>query len=310
VIVVTAAAWVLTSLAASRIRTDLNPRRDPSKQLSAEIARVARDLGAGVRRLLHTPRALVPIASVTWNQLLNGLMFVISLVVFRERFHSGAGSYSSLVIAGGAGLLVGLSTVGVLEGRFARRTMMASSFVISGVALASVSPAINRYDILVVSFLLGLAFAWLKVPADTTTQEATPDRYRGRVFAIYDIAQNMSGVISALIAIGLVRVVSVSWLVAGVGVLFLLWTPLIHRWMGRSATIEVRSYAGSRADETPRSVVLGGVESEVEVERSWREERAGTRLLCFRLALPDGQRIEVSRAEDGGPWHLDRELAG
>ena len=24
--------------------------------------------------------------------------------------------------------------------------------------------------------------------------------------------------------------------------------------------------------------------------------------------LPDGTRIEVSRAEDGGPWRLDREL--
>jgi hypothetical protein len=46
----------------------------------------------------------------------------------------------------------------------------------------------------------------------------------------------------------------------------------------------------------------------VEVERSWREERAGTRLLCFRLRLPDGSRIEVSRPEEGDRWRLDREL--
>ena len=54
--------------------------------------------------------------------------------------------------------------------------------------------------------------------------------------------------------------------------------------------------------------MLAGEETPVEVERSWREERAGARLRCFRLALPDGTRIEVSRAEDGGPWRLDREL--
>jgi hypothetical protein len=55
--------------------------------------------------------------------------------------------------------------------------------------------------------------------------------------------------------------------------------------------------------------VLAGEELDVEVERSWREERAGARLLCFRLALPDGRRIEVSRTEEGGPWRLDREIA-
>ena len=86
-------------------------------------------------------------------------------------------------------------------------------------------------------------------------------------------------------------------------------TPFIMGWLQRSVSVTVRSYAGSRADESPRSVVLGGVESPVEVERTWREQRAGVRLLCFRLALPDGSRIEVSRVEEGGPWRLDRELA-
>ena len=128
------------------------------------------------------------------------------------------------------------------------------------------------------------------------------------MFSIYDIAQNMSGVVSALLAIGLVAAIPVKWLVAAVGVLFLLWTPVILRWMSRFTNITVRSYAGSRADETPRSVVMGGEELPVEVERAWREERAGVRLLCFRLALPDGVRIEVSRTEDGGQWRLDREL--
>jgi hypothetical protein len=141
------------------------------------------------------------------------------------------------------------------------------------------------------------------------TQEAIPDRYRGRVFSIYDIAQNMSGVVAALIAIPLVTNRSIGGLVAGVGVLFLVWVPWILRWLQRSATIEVRFYSGSRADETPRSVVVGGEELPVEVERSWREERAGLQLLCFRLSLPDGSQIEVSRTEDGGPWKLDRELA-
>jgi MFS family permease len=310
VIAITAASWVLTSFFASRIRTDLAPQRAPTAPVTKDLARVVGELRDGAARLLHTPRALVPISSVTWNQLLNGLMLVLSLVVFKERFKEGVGSFSTIVAAGGAGILLGLSTVGFLEGHVSRRTLMAGSFVVSGLPLLVVAPLINRYDILVVSFLLGLSFAWLKIPADTMTQESIPDRYRGRVFAMYDLAQNMSGVVSAVIAIALVKAISVAWLVAGCGVLFLAWTPFMLRWMRRAAQITVHSYAGSRADETPRSVVLGGVESPVEVERSWREERAGVRLLCFRLMLPDGSRIEVSRPEDGGPWRLDRELAG
>ena len=41
--------------------------------------------------------------------------------------------------------------------------------------------------------------------------------------------------------------------------------------------------------------------------RSWREERDGERRLAFRLALPDGMELDVSRSEPDGPWRLDRE---
>ena len=47
----------------------------------------------------------------------------------------------------------------------------------------------------------------------------------------------------------------------------------------------------------------------MSVERSWREERAGVRLLCFRLRLDDGTRVEISRQDEpDGQWRLDREL--
>ncbi|MBI2238314.1 MAG: hypothetical protein HYU54_07310 [Actinobacteria bacterium] len=46
----------------------------------------------------------------------------------------------------------------------------------------------------------------------------------------------------------------------------------------------------------------------MEVQRSWREERDGERLVCFRLGLVDGTVIEVSRPESSEAWRLDREL--
>jgi hypothetical protein len=300
--------WLLTSFLASRIRTGLSVTRPAGESIRSDIARVTRELREGTSRLFRTSRALAPIASVTWNQFLNGLMLVISLVVLKDRFRGSVASFANLVAAGGVGILLGLATVNVLEGRMSRRAMIAVSFVVSGAPLIVVAWLINRYDILFASFLLGLSFAWLKIPADTMTQEAIPDAYRGRVFALYDLAQNMSGVVAALIAIGLVRAVSVDTLIFATGAAFLAWAPVALRWLRRAATITVRAYAGARADEWPRSVEIAGVEEPVEVETSWREERAGIRLLCFRLELPDGTRIEVSRPESGGPWRLDREL--
>jgi hypothetical protein len=41
--------------------------------------------------------------------------------------------------------------------------------------------------------------------------------------------------------------------------------------------------------------------------RTWRVERDGERRLAFRLALPDGTELDVSRSEPDGRWRLDRE---
>jgi predicted MFS family arabinose efflux permease len=309
VVAITAGVWLLTPLFVGRIRSDLRARRRAAPQpFGEDLVRVARELRDGTKRLLRTPRALAPITSITLGQLVQGLVLVVSLVVFRERFKEGVGSFSWLVAAGSVGVGVGLLTVAPLEARLQRRGIMSLAFAVSGVSLLAAAFAINRFTVLVASFALGLAFPWMKVPADTMTQEAIPDAYRGRVFAIYDVATNMARVIAAVLAIGLLRGLTVTTVVAASGALALLWVPVIARWLRRAASLTVRLYAGSRADEVPRAVELAGVEEPVEVERSWREERSGLRLLCFRLRLPDGSRIEVSRPEGGDRWRLDREL--
>jgi MFS family permease len=271
---------------------------------------VALELGEGVRRLVRTPRALYPITSITVDQFGQGVLLALSLVVFRERFQEGIGSYSWLIAAGGVGILVGLVTVGALATRWSKQAIVTVAFLISGAALVAVAPVIRAGTMLVASFLLGLSFSWKKIPIDTMVQEAVPDAFRGRIFAVYDLGYNMSRVVAALLVVGLLEGLSVEWAVALTGMLFLAWPPVLLAGLRRAPEVIVRSYAGSRADEMPRSVVLEGTEEAVEVERSWREERGGVRFLCFRLRLQDGRRVEVSRPEEGETWALDRELSG
>jgi predicted MFS family arabinose efflux permease len=273
-----------------------------------EVRRLLREFADGASRLARTPRALGPIASITLDQMGQGIVLVLSLFVFRDRFEEGVASFSNLIGAGGVGVLVGILTVGKLEERFAKERIVAGSFLVGGLALIAVSLSITEWSVLLASFAVGLTFAWKKIPVDTLVQEAIPDGYRGRVFAVYDVAYNLSRVAAAFLAIPMLPALGEAWSVALIGVAFVLWSPVLPRWIGRTPELRILFYEGARAEEEPRAVVWGGVEEDVEVRRRWLDERDGERRMRYRLAMTDGTVIEVSRGEADPDWRLDREL--
>jgi MFS family permease len=304
-LLVLAGAWPVAYFLATRIGDPLRPEKPPGA-LRAELGKVVGDLRSGTRRLAATPTALGSIVSISFDQFLLGLVTVLSLVVFKERFKEGVGSYGNIIAAGGAGVLMGTLTVGWLEPRLPKPWIVAVAFALAGVTCLAVAPAITGPTILLVSFVLGLTFSWRKIPVDTLVQETIPDRFRGRVFTLYDLAYSTARVAAALVAVVVVPHVSTAWLVAIVGAVYLLWTPVLPRWTSRPRRIEVRFYAGGRGAEVPRSVVIGGEEEPVEVLQSWNEERDGARLRRFRLRLADGSRMDV--VGNGDRWRVDREL--
>jgi predicted MFS family arabinose efflux permease len=309
VVVCAMLGWLAASWIASRIRSDLRPhlpREDP-ELLRHELRRVVFELGDGARRLARTRRAVGPITSIVLDQLGQGILVTLSLVVFRERFGEGVASFSNLVGAGGIGVLIGIVTVGALEERFAKPTIVAGSFAIGGAAIAGAVFLITDWSVLLLSFVVGMTFAWKKISVDTMVQQAMPDGYRGRVFSVYDVVYNLARIVAAALAVPMIPTRGVEGSLAVVGIAFLLWTPVVGRWYGREPEVRLRFYAGARADEVPRAIVWAGDEEPVEVVRSWREERDGERRLAFRLALQDGTRLDVSRSDPDGPWRLDRE---
>ena len=300
--------WLIASLVATRIRSPLLPHHVPETAVRDELGRVAREFVDGITRLVRTPRALGPITSITLDQVGQGIVLVLSLFVFRDRFEEGVGSFSNLIGAGGLGVLLGILTVGKLEERYPKERIVARAFSAGGLVLIAVSLYITGWSVLIASFAVGLTFAWKKIPVDTMVQEAIPDGYRGRVFAVYDVAYNLSRVAAAFLAIPLLNAFGEAGAVAIVGVVFILWSPVLPRWIGRVPELTLRFYEGSRAEEDPRAVVWGGVEETVEVEQRSLEETDGVRRTRYRLRMLDGTTIEVSKAEPNGAWTLEREL--
>jgi MFS family permease len=300
--------WPIAAFFASTIRNPLTVDR-PAARIREDLARVAREFGTGCRRLFATPPALAAVTSVFYDQMLINTVAVLSIVIFKQEFKQGIASYSNIVVAAGLGVAVGMVTVGFLEHRLTRARIMALAFGMAGVTAILVSLHITGPSILFLTFVLAGTFPWRKTPADTLVQESLPNRFRGRVFAIQDIAFTMPRVFAALILVLLLNVLHLKTapIVAATGVLFLVWPPVLLAWVRRRRTVHLRFYAGARADETPRAVVVAGEEEPVEVLRSTLEDHDGTRVRRFRLKAAD-EVFEVSAPDGSDRWRVEGDI--
>jgi MFS family permease len=299
--------WPICALSASRLRRPFHASH-PDRTLRADLGHVVAGLARGARRILATPAALGPMASLSLDQFLFGVITVVSVVVFREELGQGVASYGRILGAGGVGLLVGMLTVPSLEDRMHKHRIVAASFALTGAVALLSSVHVSGPVILILAFTIGLTYPFRKVPSDTLIQQSMPDRYRGRVFALYDMAFSMPRVVAAAASVLIVPRLSTGWLVAAVGLVYLAWSPVLPWWIGRPRWIRIRFYAGGRADELPRAVVIGGEEESVDVLASWLEEERGIRRRRFRLAAQDGSEMEVVGEDPAGSWRLVRQV--
>jgi len=299
--------WPLASALAARISAELRSTPHPGGA-AARLSEVPRDLWRGARRLMATPPALGGIVSASFDQLLFGIVSVLSVVVFKQRFQEGVASYGRIIAAGGAGVIAGMFTVGWFEGRLVKSRIVALAFAVGGIACLAVAPVVHPLTILALSFALGLSYPWRKIPIDTIVQETTPDRFRGRVFSLYDLAFSGARVIAAAIAVPLVPRLTTGQMVALLGLAYLLWTPVLPLWAGRPRRVTLRFQAGGRADETPREIVIGGEAEPVEVLRRRLEDRGAGPEHRFRLRTPD-EVIDVAPDPASGRWTVEREYA-
>ncbi len=300
IVIAAASMWVVTSLVASRITSDLRPHQLPesSDLLRHELRRVGFEFVDGMRHIVRTPRAVAPITSISIDQMGQGLVLVLALVVFRERFQTGVGSFSWLIGAGGVGVFLGLATVSRLDRRFARERIVAFSFVSGGVVLVLLSLFLDRWTALIGSFVVGITFAWKKVPIDTMVQEAVPDGLRGRVFAVYDVAYNLARLTAALLAVLLLPAIGENGSAALVGIVFILWAPVLPLWLRGHPEIVVHL----DEDGAPERVIWGGVSERVEAVLE--TPRAGR----FRVRLADETVLVIGRGA-GGEWEIDEEIS-
>jgi len=147
----------------------------------------------------------------------------------------GIAAQDTYVILGPAtgGAILSAVLLGQFLRHIERTTLLAGSLVANGVtmlALAAVPQAMNQFPDLQVhnritaatfSFLLGVEFGAIMIPAVTYLMESTSDEIRGRIFALLYMVINGVTALPVLIAAALSDTIGIAHVIGGLGVLLL-----------------------------------------------------------------------------------------
>lgn len=204
------------------------PRRRGT--LGAELTAVLAEMADGVRRVAGKARVRFAFTAVGLGQFFVGSTTAATTVVFISRLHLGVGSISALLGAVGIGLGIGVVLVPLVARRVREDFIVPMSFAIGAVGVLLAASSLTRAGMTGAAAIVGLSYAFAKIPVDTIVQEEMPDAFRGRAFAAYDMLFNLArvaGTGSAALAVeagaplvGIIVASGIGYLLAAIMLLF------------------------------------------------------------------------------------------
>ncbi|MBW3663242.1 MAG: MFS transporter [Actinobacteria bacterium] len=230
--------YALSALAATRmsVRT-LGPElTEPPPPLRHSLGRAATEFADGVRMVVRTRRAWAPIAVMSLLRGLGGLASISALLVFRNLYGGGPGDVGLVLGLFGAGAGVGALLLPAAERRFDLRpeSALRLALLVSGIASVVFAPGLSKPRLLAVNLILGAAFAFAKIATDTLVQGALPDRFRGRVFAAYDVLYNAGFLGGALVgALTLTEAERAEPVLVAVGLVAIIAAVVTRTWLAK-----------------------------------------------------------------------------
>jgi Major Facilitator Superfamily len=205
-----------------------------------EAARIVRTMIDGVKEVAARPPAALGLTSF---QMLRYQFWGFVLMTFalyaKELVKGGSADTLSQVLSGVGGLVggaLGLILAQKLKDRVPPIRLLLASMVLLGAGTLVFGAWATVAGFAALLFVGFFAFFLGKISADTITQQAMPDDFRGRAFALYDIAYNLGFIVPAAI-------LSVIWIeddptrtkaiLVVSGAIFLGFTALVAAWAGR-----------------------------------------------------------------------------
>jgi hypothetical protein len=170
-----------------------------------EAGQVVRTIAAGVKEVANRAPAALGLTSF---QMMRYQFWGFGLFVFalyaKNLVEGGADKADtlSLVLSGLGGLVggaLGLVIAQKLKDRIAPIRLLLFSMFLMGASALVFGGLVSKIGFALMLFCGFFSFFLGKISADTITQQAMPDDFRGRAFALYDIAYNVGFIVPALI---------------------------------------------------------------------------------------------------------------
>jgi MFS transporter len=227
-----AATLVVVAMVAMRLQhAEATPHR---ASFAREASQVVRNIVAGLKEVAGRAPAALGLASFQMlrYQFWGFVLFVFGLYA-KNLAKGGDADTLSLLLSGIGGLLGGALGM-ILAQRWKDRIppirLLLGSMVLVGVASVVFGAWTSLAGFTMLLFCGFFGFFLGKISADTIMQQAMPDDFRGRAFALFDIAYNLGFIVPALILVALWQDGRVRPLLMGSGIVFIGLTALVARW--------------------------------------------------------------------------------
>lgn len=247
------ATYLLASLASHRISTRLGHGDRANQPILQEALAVGRELIEGVKVIWEHVHARLPLISIFLLRTLAMFVAISAILIIKNAFGDeqriGRLSSSALALGGaGVGAFVGALTAPLAGRRLHRGGLILLGFAVSSAGIIALGGILDIYAVVALTFLGGYGGFVSKVATDASVQDALPDDYRGRAFALYDILYNLASVVAGAFMVLLYDPLypgRLRPLLVGAGVLGLLLTAALAKRF-RAAGIPV-----ARRDDVP-----------------------------------------------------------
>jgi MFS family permease len=196
----------LTLLFTTRLSWALITHAQPLGGVHEAMSKVARGLREGFTAVWTRPRARLPLIGIFVVRAIGMVVAIVAVIVIGDVLSDKIDRADASALAlgsAGVGAFVAALTAPYVGRRFEKPRMILLGFAVSGLGIVAFGGIFSVIAVVALTFVGGYGTFLAKVSVDAQVQEALPDDYRGRAFALYDILYNMASVVAGVVMVAL-----------------------------------------------------------------------------------------------------------
>jgi MFS family permease len=197
------------AMIAARLSEPFSHTHGPQRTMREAFAAVVGGLGAGLRAISERPRARLPLIAIFVLRTIAMVAAIAAILIIKRDFPGGNNHFGRLnsgalaLGSAGVGAFVAALLAPFVGARLKQPGLIVAGFVVSGAGIIALGGIDSIAAVLGLTFVVGFGAFLTKVAVDAQVQEALPDEFRGRAFALYDILYNLASVCAGLLMVGL-----------------------------------------------------------------------------------------------------------